>query len=88
MCYVRGESKFSDHRPVYSLFTVGNVAANKKKPTPIIGSYTPEPSTADKLLSQTAVLSTTKDLMFLTGAQSCIHKISRFSVTAQQVTSQ
>lgn len=88
MCYVRGESKFSDHRPVYSLFTVGNVAANKKKPTPIIGSYTPEPSTADKLLSQTAVLSTTKDLMFLTGAQSCIQKISRFSVTAQQVTSQ
>ncbi|CAI9783230.1 unnamed protein product [Fraxinus pennsylvanica] len=91
MCYDRGESKFSDHRPVYSLFTVqvATVAANEKKPTLIIGSYTPEPSTAaDKLLSQTAVLSATKDLMFLTRAQSCIHKTLRFSVTAQQVTSQ
>ncbi|KAL2502879.1 DNAse I-like superfamily protein [Forsythia ovata] len=89
MCYVRGESKFSDHRPVYSLFTVqvDNVA-NKQKPTPIIGSNTPEPSTADKLLSQTAVLSAKEDLMFLARAQSCIQKISRFSVTPQQVTSQ
>nr|XP_033515079.1 type I inositol polyphosphate 5-phosphatase 8-like isoform X2 [Nicotiana tomentosiformis] len=25
ICYVRGESKFSDHRPVYSLFSVNNL---------------------------------------------------------------
>ncbi|KAI4349269.1 hypothetical protein L6164_009879 [Bauhinia variegata] len=33
MCYVRGESKFSDHRPVYSLFTV-EVDLRLKKLTP------------------------------------------------------
>ncbi|XP_059669483.1 type I inositol polyphosphate 5-phosphatase 8-like [Cornus florida] len=32
MCYVRGESKFSDHRPVYSLFSVQVNVANNPKP--------------------------------------------------------
>ncbi|KAM1159404.1 hypothetical protein ACFX19_033151 [Malus domestica] len=32
MCYMRGESKFSDHRPVYSLFSVRLDWAAKKKP--------------------------------------------------------
>ncbi|CAI9760736.1 unnamed protein product [Fraxinus pennsylvanica] len=85
MSYVRGESKFSDHRPVYSLFTVqvDNVT-NTEQSTSIIGSNTPEPSTADKLLSETAVLSATEEFMFITGARSCIQKTSRFFVTAQQ----
>ncbi|XP_049387419.1 type I inositol polyphosphate 5-phosphatase 8-like [Solanum stenotomum] len=29
ICYVRGESKFSDHRPVYSLFSVNNNITQK-----------------------------------------------------------
>ncbi|XP_022869546.1 type I inositol polyphosphate 5-phosphatase 8 [Olea europaea var. sylvestris] len=89
MCYVRGESKFSDHRPVYSLFTVqADNVTKKEKPTSIIGSNTPEPSTADKLFSETAVLSATEKFMFITRAQSCRQKTSRFSLTARQVTSQ
>ncbi|KAJ7977075.1 Type I inositol polyphosphate 5-phosphatase [Quillaja saponaria] len=34
ICYVRGESKFSDHRPVNSLFSV-QIDLRSKKPTPI-----------------------------------------------------
>lgn len=32
MCYVRGDSQFSDHRPVYSLFSVELNVPNKFKP--------------------------------------------------------
>ncbi|RDX98589.1 Type I inositol polyphosphate 5-phosphatase 8, partial [Mucuna pruriens] len=35
--YVRGESKFSDHRPVYSLFSI-NVYLTCKKPSPCIAA--------------------------------------------------
>ncbi|GMP50700.1 hypothetical protein CsSME_00017212 [Camellia sinensis var. sinensis] len=93
MWYVRGESKFSDHRPVYSLFSV-QVNLPNKKPKPISPTTTtttttnhtapplpppllPPPSTA---LSSTCVAKIqATELLLLTRAQSCIQSTPRFS---------
>uniref|UniRef100_A0A5B7B3U6 Putative type I inositol polyphosphate 5-phosphatase 8 n=1 Tax=Davidia involucrata TaxID=16924 RepID=A0A5B7B3U6_DAVIN len=89
MWYVRAESKFSDHRPVYSLFSVLVNVANKPKPKPI-SSEIPKPSTTLAGLSSTCVVAKvqSEEFWFLTRAQSCIQSRPRFSVTSQKVTRQ
>lgn len=78
--YLRGESKFSDHRPVYSLFSVQIDIANKYKPT----STTRTKFCTNRLSTNTA-LSTTcaakvqaEELLLVSRARSCIHTASRF----------
>ncbi|KAM3688949.1 hypothetical protein ACJW31_09G009500 [Castanea mollissima] len=78
--YLRGESKFSDHRPVYSLFSVLIDIANKHKPT----STTSTKFCTNRLSTNTA-LSTTcaakvqaEELLLVSRARSCIHTASRF----------
>ncbi|KAK6140267.1 hypothetical protein DH2020_025963 [Rehmannia glutinosa] len=81
MCYVRGESRFSDHRPVYSLFSVQVNLPIYPSPTSNITSKTPP-----DLLSESAVLSSPppEEFLLLTRTQSCIQSTPRFSVTAQK----
>ncbi|KAL3839573.1 hypothetical protein ACJIZ3_024164 [Penstemon smallii] len=88
LCYTRGESRFSDHRPVYSLFSIELNLPNNPHPTSEITSKT---LTAAKLLSEAVVLSsssTTPDFLLVSRTQSCITSNPRFSVTAQDVTTQ
>ncbi|KAL7095682.1 hypothetical protein ACP275_10G039300 [Erythranthe tilingii] len=66
MCYARGESKFSDHRPVYSLFSVQVNLPKYPTTTPTITRK-----------EESAVLSPS-----VTRTQSCIQTTPRFSVTA------
>ncbi|KAG9149685.1 hypothetical protein Leryth_012406 [Lithospermum erythrorhizon] len=66
MSYVRGESKFSDHRPVYSFFSV----QMKNVPNSINNS----PCATTKMQRE--------ELLVVTRTQSCIQSKSRFSVTA------
>ncbi|KAI3474062.1 hypothetical protein Pfo_028850 [Paulownia fortunei] len=80
MCYVRGESRFSDHRPVYSLFSVQVNLPSYPNPTSNITSKPPP-----DLLSESAVLSSsTEEFLLVTRTQSCIQTAPRFSVTAQK----
>lgn len=92
MWYVRGESKFSDHRPVYSLFAVQiDLLANKnkhKKPMPTITHNNNNTATTRSCLlkasSNTALPAScvakvqAEELLLLTRAQSCIDSRSRF----------
>ncbi|XP_059646996.1 type I inositol polyphosphate 5-phosphatase 8-like [Cornus florida] len=89
MWYVRGESKFSDHRPVYSLFSVQvNVASNKKpKPMPIssvAAKQTTIRAPPPPLSSPCVAKVEAEEFLFLTRAQSCIESTPRFSVTTQK----
>ncbi|KAG9157849.1 hypothetical protein Leryth_000028 [Lithospermum erythrorhizon] len=68
MSYVRGESKFSDHRPVYSMFSV------QTKNVPNCNSIDPSPWAATKVKRE--------ELFLVTRTQSCIQSKSRFSNTA------
>ncbi|KAJ7972513.1 Type I inositol polyphosphate 5-phosphatase [Quillaja saponaria] len=89
MWYVRGESKFSDHRPVYSLFSV-QIDLTSKKPTPIAtkptGISAINSSCPSKLSTNTALpLPSTcvakvqaEELLLLTRARSCIDNVPRF----------
>ncbi|CAK9180698.1 unnamed protein product [Ilex paraguariensis] len=94
MWYVRGESKFSDHKPVCSLFSVQVNVANKNNPKPVC-SNTPVSSTIAASLPpsrQPIVLSgvvkvQAEELLLHTMAQSCIQSTPMFSSTAQKVTS-
>ncbi|GFP98343.1 type i inositol 1 4 5-trisphosphate 5-phosphatase cvp2 [Phtheirospermum japonicum] len=76
MCYARGESRFSDHRPVYSLFSMRVNLPNYPNPTSNITSKTPP-----DLLSEQAVLSSSSDEEFLlvTKTQSCIEAMPRLT---------
>ncbi|KAK3016093.1 hypothetical protein RJ639_006337 [Escallonia herrerae] len=81
MWYVRGESKFSDHRPVFSLFSVQvNTVANQnnRKPARV---QPPQPTTC---LSSTCSVAKVQaeELLLTKRAQSCIYSTPRFSVTA------
>ncbi|KAG8376448.1 hypothetical protein BUALT_Bualt09G0064400 [Buddleja alternifolia] len=75
MCYVRGESSFSDHRPVSTLFSTQVNLPKYPKSTPKI---TFQSSTAEELLSES-----TEEFLLVARTQSCIQTTPRFSVTAQ-----
>ncbi|KAI8556552.1 hypothetical protein RHMOL_Rhmol05G0262300 [Rhododendron molle] len=83
--YVRGEFKFSDHRPVYSLFSVQVNFANKNKPTPIISSTNTKPPplpppvpTAGGLPPICFAKIEADELLLITRAQSCIQSTPRW----------
>ncbi|PKI62129.1 hypothetical protein CRG98_017502 [Punica granatum] len=93
MTYMRGESRFSDHRPVYSLFSVQvNVGAHKDTARPItkpmgFSRRAARPSTTTAVAGAAAaiVLPSTcaakvqaEELLLLTRAQSCIASTPRF----------
>ncbi|KAL2344983.1 hypothetical protein Fmac_006268 [Flemingia macrophylla] len=83
MWYVRGESKFSDHRPVYSLFSV-QVDFRSKDIAP--SAATMPRSCPLKPLTNAALSSgcssvkvqAEEQLLLLTRAQSCIDTVPRF----------
>lgn len=83
MLYVRGESRFSDHRPVYSLFSVVVDSANKNnKP---IKNYTSRPPSTTTITATRSALSSTcvakvqaEELLLLTRAQGCIETAPLF----------
>lgn len=85
--YVRGESKFSDHRPVYSLFSVQVNIAKQNKSTLTISSTTAKPPPLPPPPRQPTVgLPPTcfakieaKELLLITRAQSCIQSTPRWS---------
>ncbi|CAI8614494.1 unnamed protein product [Vicia faba] len=92
--YVRGESKFSDHRPVYSLFTaqvnmnmnmnMTNKNLTRSASTTVSRSCSLKPFTNSSSLSSTcccvaAKVQAEEQIMLLaTRAQSCIDSITRF----------
>ncbi|XP_024625854.1 type I inositol polyphosphate 5-phosphatase 8 isoform X3 [Medicago truncatula] len=85
--YVRGESKFSDHRPVYSLFTAQVDMTNKNltrsASTTISRSCPLKPFTNSAALPSTccaaAKVQAEEQIMLLaTRTQSCIDSVSRF----------
>ncbi|KAH7512978.1 hypothetical protein FEM48_Zijuj12G0147700 [Ziziphus jujuba var. spinosa] len=86
MWYLRGESKFSDHRPVYSLFSVQIDLANKNKnkSMPVASNKTNTRSCILKGSANTALAATcvakvqAEELLLLTRAQSCIDIQPRF----------
>ncbi|KAL3628591.1 hypothetical protein CASFOL_027637 [Castilleja foliolosa] len=73
MCYARGESRFSDHRPVYSLFSVQINLPNYPNPNSNFTSST----LPNMLLSPSK-----EEFLLVTKTQSCIEARQRFSVTA------
>ncbi|XP_027917646.1 type I inositol polyphosphate 5-phosphatase 8-like [Vigna unguiculata] len=77
MWYVRGESKFSDHRPVYSLFSV-EVDLTSKNRVPRSCTLKPLTSTALSSTSCAAKVQAEEQLFLLTRAQSCIDTVPRF----------
>ncbi|KAL0409821.1 UNVERIFIED_CONTAM: Type I inositol polyphosphate 5-phosphatase 8 [Sesamum latifolium] len=82
MCYVRGESRFSDHRPVYSLFSVEVNLPSYPYPSSKITSRTIQSSSPPELLSESAVLSSpAEEFLLVARTQSCIQTAPRFSVT-------
>lgn len=86
--YVRGESRFSDHRPVYSLFSVQvNASAHKgtTRPNAELMRFS-RPIKASTTTAAIAVPSScvakvqAEELLLLTRAQSCIASAPRFSL--------
>ncbi|KAE9590971.1 hypothetical protein Lal_00023328 [Lupinus albus] len=85
MCYVRGESKFSDHRPVYSLFSIQLDLTNKFLTPSDATTTVITRSCSSKALTNAALSSTCtskvqaeEQLMLLTRVQSCIDLAPRF----------
>ncbi|KAF8397535.1 hypothetical protein HHK36_016453 [Tetracentron sinense] len=81
MCYVRGESRFSDHRPVYSLFSVQVDVANRSKVRRSNTNSTNSrisSTTTSSLSSSSLARVQAEELLMLTRAQSCIETASRF----------
>ncbi|KAK6231475.1 Endonuclease/exonuclease/phosphatase - like 10 [Theobroma cacao] len=74
--YSRGESRFSDHRPVYSLFSVHVNPANK--PISTARSCSPRFSAKTALSSACAAKVQAEELLLIPRAQSCINATSRF----------
>ncbi|OIV92113.1 hypothetical protein TanjilG_26971 [Lupinus angustifolius] len=83
MCYVRGESKFSDHRPVYSLFSVQLNLTNKyltpSDATTVIPRSCPSKALTNATLSSNCAskVQAEEQLMLLTRVQSCIDPAPR-----------
>jgi len=75
--YVRGESKFSDHRPVYSLFSV-EVDSRIKNLVPRSCTLKPLTNTALSSTCCAAKVQAEEQLLLLTRAQSCIDTVPRF----------
>ncbi|XP_057471304.1 type I inositol polyphosphate 5-phosphatase 8-like [Actinidia eriantha] len=79
--YVRGESKFSDHRPVYCLFSV---QVNEPKPKPISPNTTklatPPPHPPSSCVAKVQA----EELLLLTRTHSCMQSTPRFSLTTQK----
>ena len=83
MSYVRGESKFSDHRPVYSLFSVQvNLPLNEIKTTKPKG-----PNTLKSLILPACVAIFKAEELVLSKTKSCIESTPRFSAVAKKLTS-
>lgn len=81
--YLRGESKFSDHRPVYSQFSVEVEVANKsKQPTTTTTTSSRfclnRPSTAMPSSCMSKIQA--EELLLVARTQSCIGTASRFWV--------
>ena len=80
MWYVRGESKFSDHRPVSSQFSVQVDKTIKKKTTnavcPSIGL--PNVALSSACAAAAAKVQAEELLLLPTRAQSCIDTAPRF----------
>ncbi|KAK7279438.1 hypothetical protein RJT34_24491 [Clitoria ternatea] len=76
--YVRGESKFSDHRPVYSLFSV-HVDSTRKKLTPSMATSNISRSCSSRPFTNAALSSSScfakvqaeEQLLLLTTTQTC-----------------
>lgn len=85
MWYVRGESRFSDHRPVYSLFSV-QVDMKSKNIAPSTATLPiccPLKPLTNSSLSSTCCatkVQAEEQLLLLTRAQSCIDTVPRFWV--------
>ncbi|XVE76323.1 hypothetical protein DITRI_Ditri12bG0162800 [Diplodiscus trichospermus] len=74
--YARGESKFSDHRPVYSLFSIQVNLANKLIST---ARSCPPRFSGKSILPSTCVAKVqAEELLLIPRAQSCINATSRF----------
>ncbi|KAL6138688.1 hypothetical protein ACLB2K_063967 [Fragaria x ananassa] len=75
MWYLRGESKFSDHRPVYSLFAVQIDLASKKKPKPAVPTNRASNRVGpNSRLPVTCVAKVqAEELLVLTRAKSCLN---------------
>ncbi|KAK4419113.1 Type I inositol polyphosphate 5-phosphatase 8 [Sesamum alatum] len=73
MCYVRGESRFSDHRPVYSLFSVELNLPRYPYPSSKITSTTIPSSTPPA-----------EEFLLVARTQGCIETAPRFSVTGAE----
>lgn len=75
MWYLRGESKFSDHRPVYSLFAVQIDLISKKKPKPAVPTNTASNRVGpNSRLPVTCVAKVqAEELLVLTRAKSCLN---------------
>ncbi|WCJ28252.1 Type I inositol polyphosphate 5-phosphatase 5 [Euphorbia peplus] len=69
MWYVRGESRFSDHRPVYSLFSVKVNPSNPNKPSKI---YHPPRSSTSAVAKVQA-----EEFLIISRTQSFIHSAPR-----------
>ncbi|XP_028775087.1 LOW QUALITY PROTEIN: type I inositol polyphosphate 5-phosphatase 8-like [Neltuma alba] len=72
MWYERGESRFSDHRPVYSLFSVQVETTTKNV------SAKPHNSAALSSTYAAKVQAEEEQFLLLTRVQSCIHSTPRF----------
>ncbi|KAG8649253.1 type I inositol polyphosphate 5-phosphatase 8 isoform X2 [Manihot esculenta] len=82
MWYVRGESRFSDHRPVYSLFSVqinlSNSNLNKSNTSHKSGRYCPGRSSASSVLQSACMAKVqAEELLIIPRAQSYIHTAPR-----------
>ncbi|XAR68982.1 hypothetical protein NMG60_11000412 [Bertholletia excelsa] len=88
MWYLRGESKFSDHRPVFSLFSVQVSSAGKyrfpAKPAPPRSPQLPAAAATTGLPSACVAKVQAEELLLLARAQSCIQSTPRFSFTARK----
>ncbi|KAF8042392.1 hypothetical protein BT93_A0886 [Corymbia citriodora subsp. variegata] len=69
--YVRGESRFSDHRPVYSLFSVQVDTPNWPTIAPTAGLLRPLPASCMAKVQA-------EEMLLITRAQSCISAAPRF----------
>ncbi|EEF28051.1 type I inositol polyphosphate 5-phosphatase, putative [Ricinus communis] len=77
MWYVRGESRFSDHRPVYSLFSVQVSLSNSYTSNTYSRSYPARSSTSVVLQSTCMAKVQAEELLIFPRAQSCINTAPR-----------
>ncbi|KDP35587.1 hypothetical protein JCGZ_09025 [Jatropha curcas] len=75
--YVRGESKFSDHRPVYSLFSVEVEHSNSKVSKSNSNYKSGRSSTSSVLQSGYVAKVQAEELLIISRAQSCINTAPR-----------